>query len=82
MDAEGKPSGRIVYLLFLLIGGIKGLVLVWHTRKRGERRIVYGFYAIFSISLLFTAMEEVAWGQWFFGFETHSFLKESVSGIS
>ena len=36
---------------------------------------MYGFYAVFSIGFLFTAMEEVAWGQWFFGFETPSALK-------
>ena len=36
----------------------------------GEGILVYGFYIFFSIALLFISMEEIAWGQWFIGFET------------
>lgn len=60
---------------FLLAGGIQGALLAWQTKNHSEKTIVYGFYAIFSIGILFTAMEEVAWGQWFFGFETPSALE-------
>ncbi len=60
---------------FLIAGGIRGIVLAWQTKNHRQEIFVYGFYAVFSIGILFTAMEEVAWGQWFFGFETPSALK-------
>lgn len=66
---------ELLTFAFLLLGGMRGLALAWETRNHGERTLVYGFYALFSLGLLFTAMEEVAWGQSFFRFETPSFLR-------
>lgn len=73
-----REENRPVELLtfgFLLAGGIRGIVLAWQAKNHREEILVYGFYAVFSIGILFTAMEEVAWGQWFFGFETPTALK-------
>lgn len=72
---ENHPVELLTFL-FLLVGGVKGLVLAWQTRRCGERRLVFAFYAVFSVGLLLTAMEEIAWGQWFFGFPTPAFLNE------
>ena len=74
MERENHPIELLTFG-FLLAGGLRGIVLAWLTKKHREEILVYGFYAVFSLGLLFTAMEEVAWGQWFFGFETPSALK-------
>lgn len=62
--------------VFLLLGGVLGLALTWRTRRRGEGPFVTVFYAVFSIGLLFTALEEVAWGQKLLGFGTPFSLEE------
>ena len=56
----------------LLLGAVLGMVLAWRTRRT---TLVSVFFALFSLGLLFTAGEEVAWGQTFFGFETPAMLK-------
>jgi len=74
MQEENRPIELLTFG-FLLAGGIRGLVLAWQSKIHREEILVYGFYAVFSIGFLFTAMEEIAWGQWFFGFDTPSALK-------
>jgi len=74
MGGENHPIELLTFG-FLLAGGIRGIVLAWQTKNHREKILVYGFYTVFSIGILFTAMEEVAWGQWFFGFETPAALK-------
>ena len=56
----------------LLLGAVLGLILAWRTRRTA---FVSVFFALFALGLLFAAMEEVAWGQTFFGFETPPMLK-------
>ncbi len=68
MLEENHPVELLTFF-FLAVAGIKGLKLAWHTRKHGHPMLVQAFYALFSVGLLLIAMEEVAWGQWFFGFE-------------
>jgi hypothetical protein len=75
LRGENHPIELLTFV-FLLVGGILGTVLTLQSLKHGEAGWVVGFYAIFSLGLLFTAMEEVAWGQYFFGFRTPSPLKE------
>ncbi len=73
---ENHPVELITFV-FLLMGGALGLALAWRAgRTYGSGVLVSGFYAMFAIGLLITAMEEVAWGQWFLGFETPAELKE------
>ena len=74
MRGENHPIELLTFG-FLLAAGLRAIALAWQTKNHREEILVYGFYAVFSIGILFTAMEEVAWGQWFFGFETPSALK-------
>ena len=74
MHQENHPIEILTFLIFL-IAGIMGLQLSYKTKMAGEEIFVYGFYIFFSITLLFIAMEEIAWGQWFIGFETPEIWK-------
>lgn len=65
---------ELLTFLFLLMGGIKGLFLTVRLKKTLSRYEVI-FYTLFSLGLLVVAMEEIAWGQWFFGFDTPMFWK-------
>jgi hypothetical protein len=60
---------EMLSFVFDLLAGILGLALVWQAKKRGDGLFVVGFYALFSIGMLFLAGEEVAWGQWIVGFD-------------
>ena len=74
--------------VFLLLGGVLGLALAWRTSKRRGKVFVTAFYTVFSVSLLFVAGEEVAWGQELFfvssyWYETPSTFKEmNAQGIT
>ncbi len=67
-----KENHPVELLTFvgLFAAGIAGLRLVWLTRQVGEAWWISVFFTLFTIAILFTAMEEIAWGQWFFGFDT------------
>ena len=52
-----------------------GLVLTWRLVRHREPFYLVGFYALFSLGLLVTGLEEVAWGQWLFRFETPDMFK-------
>lgn len=69
MLEENHPVELLTFV-FLLGGGILGIVTAVEARRRGETALVYGFYFVFSTGLLLTSMDEIAWGQWFLGFET------------
>jgi hypothetical protein len=61
-----------------MIGGIMGLVLTFRARAPW---FVRAFYAMFALGLLFTAGEEIAWGQQLFGFGTpQSWTRLNVQG--
>ena len=75
MHQENRPIELLTFAS-LFIAGLKGLALAWEVKRSGESIFIYGFYAVFSIGMLFTAMEEIAWGQWFLGFETPTALIE------
>ncbi len=63
---------------FLFIAGICSLWLsrnLWQLEKLSLSTL---FYTIFGAILLFIAMEEIAWGQWFFGFAT----PDSLQGLN
>jgi hypothetical protein len=77
MLKENSPVEILTFAL-LFVDGVIGLLFAVKIRKCGEKKFVYGFYTLFSIGLLFVAMEEVAWGQWLFGFETPEFW-ESIN---
>ncbi len=75
MLAENHPVELLTFVS-LIFAGIIGWKLAWRTRNNERRILVVGFYALFSAGLLFFAMEEISWGQWFFGFETPSDIKD------
>ena len=72
---ENRPVELVTFVL-LVVGGLQGLRLAYRARQEAESTFVYGFYVIFSIGLLVVGMEEVAWGQWFFGYETLEMFEE------
>lgn len=65
---ENSPVELLTFAFFL-IGGVFGIYFVLNIYKTTENYISV-FYMFFSICLIVLAMEEVAWGQWFFHFET------------
>ena len=71
---ENHPV-EILTFLSLFAAGFMGLQLAWMARQRGKGILIAGFYALFSVGLLFVAMEEISWGQWFFGFDTPSAIR-------
>ena len=71
---ENRPIELLTFF-FAMVGGIQGLILAWRLRQHREG-IALGFYLVFAIGLLFIGAEEVAWGQWFIGFETPSTIKD------
>ena len=66
---ENRPVELLSFVL-LVAGGVLGLRLAGRLRRAGQPGWVWGFYGLFALGLLVVAGEEVAWGQWFFGFET------------
>ncbi|XOF34373.1 MAG: hypothetical protein ACL93V_03490 [Candidatus Electrothrix sp. YB6] len=74
MLKENSPVELLTFML-LFVDGVVGLLFAAKIKECGEEKLVYGFYALFSIGLLFVALEEIAWGQWLFGFETPEIWK-------
>ena len=72
---ENRPIELLTFF-FAVIGGIQGLILAWRLRQHREGKVALGFYLVFAMGLLFIGAEEVAWGQWFIGFETPSTIKD------
>ena len=70
---ENKPVELLTFFLFLF-GGIYGFKFLFKIVKL-KRRLTFFFYLIFSVSLTFLALEEIAWGQWFFSFDTPEYWK-------
>ncbi|MEN8255444.1 MAG: hypothetical protein ABFR33_08240 [Verrucomicrobiota bacterium] len=67
--AENHPV-ELATFVFFLWAGVLGLKLAGSIVKGRHHLYASAFYALFSIALVVIAMEEVAWGQWVFGFET------------
>ena len=72
--AENRPIELLTFV-FLIIGGVRGVILAWQIRRSQPKTIVI-CYLLFSLGLLAIGAEEVAWGQWFVGFETPAALSE------
>jgi len=69
MVEENYPVELVTFLGYFF-AGIIGLNLAWQSWKRKEGMLISGFYTIFSLGMLLIGMEEVSWGQTFFGFNT------------
>ncbi len=75
MLSENRPVEILTFILLLASGGY-GLWISGQLRKNGEKIFYYGFYFLFSLGMIVTAMEEIAWGQQFWGFHTPAYLQE------
>ena len=73
---EENGPVELLTFVFAMIGGILGLVLGQQMREHREPMLVSGFYLTFAAGLIFLGMEEISWGQWFFGFETPMYWRE------
>lgn len=71
---ENHPVEMLTFL-FAILGGLFGVALAFRSKRQGENALVYGFYILFSIGLILVGMEEIGWGQQFFGFATPSRMK-------
>ena len=65
---ENNPIEMLTFLVFF-VSGIYGLFMV--KKNKAYLGLLFTiFYTFFSIVLILIAMEEIAWGQWFFHFDT------------
>lgn len=75
MVQENHPVELLTFIS-LFTGGVLGIKLAIYNRQRNLDWWIWTFQLLFSLALLFVAMEEIAWGQWFFGFETPAAFKK------
>ena len=59
----------------MLAGGVFGLATAWRACKRKEHVLAWGFLSLFSAGMLFVGMEEIAWGQKLFAYQTPAALE-------
>lgn len=74
LQEENSPIELLTFIFFLT-GGVLGLYFTFKFIKHNKKSTTI-FYVFFSICLLIIAMEEIAWGQWFFFFDTPENWKE------
>jgi hypothetical protein len=73
--AENGPVELLTFVL-LILGGVRGLLLARAAHRLGLGRATVAFYGAFAVGLILVGMEEVAWGQWFFHWDTPAFWNE------
>ncbi|MCF7560036.1 hypothetical protein L3X39_05250 [Sabulilitoribacter multivorans] len=71
---ENHPVELLTFITFML-AGIFGVFFALRIFPK-EKMFISIFYGLFSICLIFIAMEEIAWGQWFLQFDTPEYWKE------
>lgn len=67
--SENRPVELLTFLA-LLLAAYTGLRLALHYHRLVPEPLISGFLTVFSVGLLFVALEEVSWGQSLFDFET------------
>ena len=72
---ENRPVELLTFA-FLIVAGVWAMRLALRTRKYSESIWLTGYYGLLGFMLVIGGMEEVAWGQWFFDFETPQQIKE------
>ena len=75
MVQENRPVELLTFV-FLVLAGILAFLVARRMRDDGKVPIIWLFHYAFGLGLIFIAMEEVAWGQHFFGFETPEPLEQ------
>lgn len=66
---------EIVTFIAMILAAVQAWMLARRSAQR-ESRWTVGFYSLFGFGMFVTAMEEVAWGQWIFGFDPPQAIKE------
>lgn len=66
---ENKIVEVLTFVVSLIAGGV-GLYFCRRLIRNKERFFITAFYFLFSAGFIFIGMEEISWGQQFFGFET------------
>lgn len=74
--SENRPVE--VATFFLLLGaGIASLRLAWLHRRRGHGLKAPLFFGVFGLGLILVGFEEIAWGQYWLGFESPAPIAEA-----
>jgi len=66
---ENRPIELTTFVV-LLLAAILSLRLAFRPWLAGTRWLAPPFYGLFGLGMFLIAMEEISWGQWFFGFST------------
>lgn len=72
---ENRPVELLTFIIFIL-SSVRGFIVARQMKTIGESRYSVAFISAFSFLLFLIAMEEVAWGQWIFGFESPDFFQQ------
>jgi hypothetical protein len=75
LSLENRPIELLSFGL-LLLAALLAIDLARRAAVRGESRRVSAFYSVFGVGLFVVGMEEVAWGQHFFGWSTPESWRE------
>ena len=75
MVQENRPVELLTFA-FLMAAGVLAFRVARRMRERGKVPLVWLFHQAFGLAMIFIAMEEIAWGQHFLGFETPDRLEE------
>ncbi|HET7753995.1 MAG TPA: hypothetical protein VFK85_08790 [Anaeromyxobacteraceae bacterium] len=66
---ENSPVETLTFLFFIF-AAFRGLALARRSRKLGLGSLTTAFYVVYSLGMFFVGMEEIAWGQSFFHWQT------------
>jgi hypothetical protein len=75
LKEENGPVELLTFF-FLFAGGILALRLAARARRLRLGSFTAAFFIAFGVGFLFVGMEEIAWGQWFFHWETPTYWRE------
>jgi hypothetical protein len=72
---ENGPVELLTFALFFA-ASIIGVVVVKRLRSGNQSFLLVLVFSLFSLMLFIIAMEEIAWGQWFFHFDSPEFFQQ------
>jgi hypothetical protein len=74
--SENRPVEVATFFL-LLAAGLLSWRLAWRHHRRGQGLLAPAFFGLFGLGLVLVAFEEIAWGQYWLGFESPALLEEA-----
>lgn len=66
---ENSPVETLTFLFFIF-AAFTGFALARRSRSLGLGALTTAFYVVYSLGMIFVGMEEIAWGQSFFHWQT------------